>query len=126
MSTMSEILQTIPLVRIFDEEKAREYYCDWLDFSVDWEHRFEPNMPLYMQISLGNLTLHLSGHAGDCTPGSSAFIRCRGLREWQEKLVSKNKPYFRAEIKDAFWGGICMYLTDPFGNKLLFSEQEPV
>lgn len=34
------------------------------------------------------------------------------------------KPNQRPEVEDAFWGGICMGLTDPFGNRLLFSEGE--
>ena len=31
----------IPVLRIFDETKAREFYIDFLGFSLDWEHRFE-------------------------------------------------------------------------------------
>jgi len=31
----------IPLLRIFSETKAKEFYIDFLGFSVDWEHRFE-------------------------------------------------------------------------------------
>lgn len=119
---MLNIEKTIPVVRTFDEQKAREYYCDWLGFQVDWEHRFEEDMPLYMQISLGNLTLHLSEHAGDCTPGGKVFLRCTGLREWHQSLVAKNYKYLRPAVEDAFWGGIYMALTDPFGNRMWFSE----
>jgi len=39
------------VLRSFDEAKAREFYVDFLGFTVDWEHRFEPGMPLYMQVS---------------------------------------------------------------------------
>ncbi len=119
---MLSIEQTIPLVRIFDEHKAREYYCDWLGFNVDWEHRFEEGTPLYMQISLGGLTLHLSEHYGDCTPGGKVFVRCRGLREWHKSLAAKKYKYYRPSIEDGVWEGIGMSLIDPFGNKLLFSE----
>lgn len=38
--------KVIPILRIFDEAKAREFYIDWLGFSVDWEHRFNSNTPL--------------------------------------------------------------------------------
>lgn len=37
----------IPLIRIFSEAKAKEFYVDFLGFSLDWEHRFEPGLPLY-------------------------------------------------------------------------------
>ncbi len=121
---MINIDKTIPLVRIFDEQKARAFYLEWLGFSIDWEHRFEENMPVYMQISLGNLTLHLTEHAGDCVPGGKVFLRCTGLQDWYAHLAAKNYPYQRSGliVKDAFWGGIYMDLIDPFGNRLLFSE----
>jgi catechol 2,3-dioxygenase-like lactoylglutathione lyase family enzyme len=31
-----------PILRIFDDAKAREFYVGYLGFEVDWEHRFEP------------------------------------------------------------------------------------
>lgn len=66
--------QTIPIIRIFDEAKAREFYLEFLGMSVDWEHRFEEGFPLYMQVSRGDLVFHLSEHSGDCTPGSKTFV----------------------------------------------------
>ncbi len=60
---------TTPILRSFDETKAREFYLDFLGFSLDWEHRFEEGPPLYMQISNGDCVLHISEHHGDCSPG---------------------------------------------------------
>ena len=57
--------QTCPIFRIFDIEKAREFYLGFLGFNLDWEHRFAEGMPLYMQVSCGALVLHLSEHNGD-------------------------------------------------------------
>jgi hypothetical protein len=30
----------IPILRIFSEEKAKEFYLDFLGFRIEWEHRF--------------------------------------------------------------------------------------
>lgn len=38
---MSNLSAPIPVLRVFDESKAREFYVDLLEFAVDWEHRFE-------------------------------------------------------------------------------------
>lgn len=38
--------QTIPIIRIFDEEKAKEFYLEYLGMKLDWEHRFEPGTPI--------------------------------------------------------------------------------
>ena len=47
--------RTIPVLRMFDVAKAREFYLDFLGFLVVFEHRFEPDFPLYMRISLGGI-----------------------------------------------------------------------
>lgn len=46
--------KTTPILRIFDESKAVEFYVDFLGFKVDWQHRFEANFPLYLQVSRAN------------------------------------------------------------------------
>jgi hypothetical protein len=37
--------KTIPLLRIFSVDKAKEFYVDFLGFCVDWEHHFDDNSP---------------------------------------------------------------------------------
>ena len=44
---------TVPVLRVHDEARAREFYLDYLGFSVEWEHRFEPDMPLYLRVRRG-------------------------------------------------------------------------
>lgn len=114
--------QTIPIVRIFDVAKALEYYVDYLGFTVDWEHRFEPGLPLYMQVSRGGLILHLSEHHGDATPGSNAVIELTGLDAFCDELCAKKNMTMRAGISEEPWGR-AMQLIDPFGNRLRFLER---
>src|SRR5947209_13043273 len=57
--------KVIPILRIFGVAKAKEFYVDYLRFSVDWEHHFEENTPAYIQLSRDGLVLHLSEHHGD-------------------------------------------------------------
>jgi catechol 2,3-dioxygenase-like lactoylglutathione lyase family enzyme len=117
-----QVIQTIPVLRIFDEAKAREFYLDYLGFRSDWEHRFEPGMPVYMQIALGACVLHLSEHHGDATPGATVFLRIRGLEAFHDALKEKNYRYQRPGIAIAPWNARLMELTDPFGNRLRFNE----
>ena len=80
---------TTPIFRIFDEAKAKEFYVDFLGFKVDWEHRFEEGLPLYMQISRDGCVIHLSEHHGDCTPGSAIRIETTELEKLQAELLAK-------------------------------------
>jgi len=113
--------QTIPVFRIFDEGKAREFYLGFLGFTLDWEHRFAPDLPLYAQVSRAGLTLHLSGHHGDGTPGSLAFVRIYGIAGYQAELLAREYRHMRPGIENQPWGRE-MTVIDPFGNTIRFCE----
>ena len=117
-----QVVQTIPILRIFDEAKAKEFYLDYLGFHPDWEHRFEPGLPLYLQVSRDGCVLHLSEHYGDACPGSTVFLRVRGLEAFHEEITRKGYRYLRPGIELAPWNARVMQLNDPFGNRLRFSE----
>jgi Glyoxalase superfamily protein len=80
----------IPTFRIYSLEKAREFYIDFLGCKIDWEHRFEDNAPVYMQVSRDGLVLHLSEHHGDGTPGSVAYVAMTGIETLHRELNDKN------------------------------------
>ncbi len=117
-----QFLATIPIIRIFDIDKAKEFYVDWLGFSIDWEHRFEENFPLYMQVSKGALVLHLTEHHGDATPGANVFIRMKGIDALLASLKEKEYRYYKPSIEEAPWNARVMIVGDPFGNRLSFNE----
>ncbi|WP_199042953.1 glyoxalase superfamily protein [Glycomyces salinus] len=112
----------IPVLRIFSIEKAREFYLDYLGFELSWEHRFEPQAPLYMQIERGGTVLHLSEHHGDGSPGAVVFVPMTGIDALHAELSAKDYPYLNPGIEDVPWESRCMTLTDPFGNSLRFNE----
>lgn len=113
--------QPIPILRIFDETAAKDFYVDFLGFSVDWEHRFEEGLPLYMQISKGGCLIHLSGHHGDCCPGGALRISTGELEAFQQQLLAKQYKHARPGIETMPWGRD-MTICDPFGNRLIFTD----
>lgn len=115
---------TIPILRIFSVDKAREFYLDFLGFTLDWEHRFGDNFPLYMQVSRGRLQLHLSEHHGDASPGSTVFVRMRGIAALHRELAAKDYRYLKPGIEQAPWRARLMDVIDPFGNRIRFNEDD--
>lgn len=113
----------IPIFRIFSVEKAFEFYRDFLGFNVDWEHRFGDNFPLYTQVSRSGLTLHLSEHAGDASPGARAFVNISGIEALHTELNAKDYRYMKPGIETQPWGRE-LTVTDPFSNRVTFCEQE--
>ncbi|WP_376090176.1 glyoxalase superfamily protein [Roseomonas sp. CCTCC AB2023176] len=117
--------RAIPVLRSFDEDKAREFYLDFLGFSVDFEHRFAPDLPLFMQVSRGGLVLRLSEHHGDGSPGANVTVQATGLDALRDELLAKAYRYARPGIEEMPWGTREFRVTDPFGNRLVFEERAP-
>lgn len=116
---MSDIVldPAIPILRIYDIAKAKEFYVDFLGFKVDWEHRFDDDAPLYMQVSRSGVRLHLSEHYGDGTPGSAVYIRGMSIAALSAELAAKQARFARPCPTDKE-----PTITDPFGNMLRFDD----
>ena len=87
------LLTATRVFRSFDEATAREFYVEFLGFLVDWEHRFGDDFPLYVQISRGDVAIHLTEHHGDGSPGSPLIIDMEGLEAYQQTLLAKQYRY---------------------------------
>lgn len=119
---MIQLKHTTPILRIFDEAKARAFYVDYLGFQVDWEHRFGADMPLYMQVSRDACTLHLTEHHGDCTPGSALRVAVEGLEAYHQELKAKGYRFLNPGLEEMPWGSTEMTVIDPFSNRLTFYD----
>ncbi len=114
--------RTTPILRSFDEAKTREFYLDWLGFTVDWDHRFAPELPLYLQISRGGLVLHVSEHHGDATPGAHIRVEVTGVRELHAELSDRHYKNNRPGLDHPPWGGEELTVIDPCSNRITFHE----
>lgn len=112
----------IPVMRMFDVGRTLDFYVGYLGFALDWEHRFEPELPLYAQVSRAGLTLHLSQHHGDGSPGVVVFAPMTGLEAFHAELAAKPYGFLRPGLERQPWG-LEMEVTDPNGNRIRFCER---
>lgn len=120
---MTTLSHPVPILRIFDEEKAKDFYLGFLRFAVDWEHRFGDDFPIYLQVSQGDCVLHLSEHHGDASPGAHLRITADDIDTFATGLREKTYKYAKpGDPEDKPWGTKEITLTDPFGNRLTFSS----
>ncbi len=115
-------LATIPLLRTFDEAKTREFYVDFLGFRVDFGHRFGENFPLFLQASRDGCVLWLSEHHGDACPGAHVAFTVTGIAAFHAELCAKQYRYATPGLERTDRGTLDVTVTDPFGNRLTFSE----
>lgn len=116
--------RTVPILSICSYEEAKAYYVDWLGFGIDWEFRFEPTFPVYMQVSRDGLVLHLSEHKG----GNPGPAMCHVEVDDLEALMAEwkgRRPDFTQSIEIAPWNAKHVSLKDPFGNMLGINETLP-
>lgn len=98
----------IPVLRVADAAKAVAWY-ERLGFGAQWEHRFEPGFPAFVEVARGGLRLFLSEHTGDARPGTLVYLRVRDV----EAVASE----FGVPVEDAPWARE-IELRDPDGNRL--------
>lgn len=111
----------VPILRSFDERRAKAFYLDFLGFELVFEHRFEPGMPLYMGVKLGDCVLHLSEHYGDAAPGSAIRVPVDDVAAYMAELRAKNFENARpGEPVDMPWGTRDITIQDPASNRLTF------
>jgi hypothetical protein len=117
-----EFTRVVPILRIFDIAKADDFYLGFLGFSVDWDHRFDADAPLYRQISRGGLILHLSEHHGDGSPGARIRVTMRGVEAFHREISAKGYRYMRPGLETTPWGTLETGVIDPFGNLIRFCQ----
>jgi uncharacterized glyoxalase superfamily protein PhnB len=112
-----------PILRMFDERKAREFYVGFLEFKIDFEHRFGDNFPLYLGLSRAGCVLHLSEHYGDASPGAHVRIPTSGIDQLCQQLAAKDYKFAKPGLaEETPWGSREITVTDPFGNRLTFFQ----
>lgn len=113
-------VDAVPIIRIFDAGQAHAFYCDYLGFRTDWEHRPEDHHPLYAQVSRGDVRLHLSEHHGDGSPGIGVLLTTPDVRALHAELQSKDSP-LNPEVESEE-RGLTLAVIDPFHNRLVFHQ----
>jgi len=112
--------QAIPVFGILNYTETIEFYIHFLGFIIDWQHRFGPSDPVYMQISHHGLVLHLSENKRFRT-GVFIFVETKGIDAFRDELKNKTTKYL-PEVTVTNWNTKQMEIEDPFGNLLRFNE----
>ncbi|MEU9737071.1 glyoxalase superfamily protein [Streptomyces sp. NPDC048002] len=100
--------EVIPILRVRDAAVAVAWYAR-LGFTQGWEHRFEPGLPVFTEVTRGRVRLFLSEHEGDARPDTLVYLRLADL----DAVAAE----FGVVPEEAPWGRE-LELRDPDGNRL--------
>ena len=116
--------RVMPTLRITDYVRSKQFYVDGLGFHVDWEHRFEPGFPVFMQVSRDGLAFFLTEHQGDCPVGGLVHLYVRDVDAWFEELRQK-RVRVHEPPNENLQGLRSITVVDPDGNKLHICTRLP-
>jgi hypothetical protein len=91
-----------------------------LGFAVDWEHRSEPDFPVFMSIVRDGMQVYLTQHNGDCQVGGLVHFVISDVDAWHGEFRARGARVAEAPNNDL--GFRNMTITDPDGNQLRFME----
>ncbi|HTM56704.1 MAG TPA: VOC family protein [Pirellulales bacterium] len=112
-----------PQLRMTNWDRTRAFYVDGLGFTVEWTHQFEPNFPVFAEVSRDGLALFLTEHAGDCKVGGACYIVVDDVDALYQEISRRGiKPAEPPE--DAPWGTREMLVVDPDDNRLRFANRK--
>jgi catechol 2,3-dioxygenase-like lactoylglutathione lyase family enzyme len=112
-----------PQLRSTNWKRTRDFYEQGLGFHVDWEHQFEPGLPVFAQVTRDALSLFLTEHAGDCQVGGAAYIIVDDVDALYQEITAQGVRVAEPP-EDPPWGGREMCVVDPDGNRLRFASLE--
>ncbi len=110
----------IPQLRMTDAGRSLAFYAA-LGFTVDWEHRFAADMPLFAQLTCEGQTLFLTTHAGDCAPGCAVYFKVADVDACARAFAAAGVPIVQPPW-DTDWGTRELLLVDPDHNRLRFAQ----
>ena len=116
------VAAAIPILRMFDVAVTKRFYVDYLGCTLDWQDG-EGDGPVYMQVSRGELVLHLSSHHDDGTPGSAVLVQTRGVDVLHAELRGRGYPFLDPCVEPGPVDGRELQLIDPASNRLRFFER---
>ena len=111
--------RVVPALRITDYARSKAFYVEGLAFAIDWEHRFEPHLPVFMQVSRDGMAIYLSQHAGDCQVGGLVHFYVPNVDDWYAECQCRGVPVENPP-SESLEGLRDMTVVDPDGNKLRF------
>ena len=109
--------RVMPTLRITDYARSKAFYVDGLGFQIDWEHRFKPHFPVFMQVSRDEMAFFLTEHTGDCPVGGLIQLYVPDVDAWFAEFQANGVPV-KEPPNESLQGLRSMTIVDPDGNRL--------
>jgi len=111
--------RVVPALRVTSFAASKTFY-EKLGFAVEWEHQFEPHLPVFASIAFDGMEIYLTEHTGDCERGGLVHFHVPNVDAYYNEIKARGVSVREApgnslgpDIRD-------MTVVDPDGNQLRF------
>ncbi len=111
-----------PTFRVKDARASEAFYRDILGFKTSWEDDPGDGHPIFIEMSRGDVSIHLSEHEGDGPEGVSVYVDVDDARALHAEVTGKSAETDPPEPMP--WGHVVFTVTDPDGNVMRFGSPE--
>lgn len=121
----ASILAITPVLRVESMDRALAHYCEKLGFHKAWEYQPDPERrdPAYAGLERDGWRLHVSSFPGDGVFGTRVALFVADLDDLARELTARGMDLGQG-VMDQTWGNRELYLDDPDGNQLRFTQTE--
>jgi uncharacterized glyoxalase superfamily protein PhnB len=116
----------VPILGVARSEEAEAFYCGKLGFRRNFAYRPAADRldPCYMGIARDEVLLVISSFPPDGPPGSRTVqIFVEDVSRLHDELASSGVDSLTS-IVDQEWGTLDMWVRDPDGNTITFSQSK--
>ena len=85
----------VPILYVTNAYDATKWYSQ-IGFTLESEHQFAPDMPIYAFLKCGDSQLHLSEHKGDAKPETLVYFYIEDVDDIAQE--------FGETVKEQPWG----------------------
>jgi uncharacterized glyoxalase superfamily protein PhnB len=113
----------IPILHVGNSIAAEDFYCGQLGFRREFAYRpGDAGDPCYMGVTRDHIRLHLSSFSGDGVAGGAVYLAVDDVDTLHAEFRAKGIVIDTAPV-DQTWGNREMYVKDPDGNSLRFTQE---
>jgi len=111
----------VPTLQSNDTQKAFEFYEKFLGFKKNWQHQYEPGLPLFISMSQGKTTVFLTEHKNESAFGAELYLYVNDI-ETLFNFIKEGGVNCEVELHKTPYGMKEFNLRDPDGNKLRIGQ----
>jgi catechol 2,3-dioxygenase-like lactoylglutathione lyase family enzyme len=110
----------VPILRMADARISLPFYVDSLGFTKQWEHQFEPGLPLFVSLIRDDVRIFLTEHP-ETAFGGLIYLYVDDVIALANELADRGVDIGDGPVEQP-WDVRELFIRDPDGNSIRFGQ----